>query len=219
MGIDPSLVTAAREISNDRIRVLSRKEIWRFKIDRRSFIEGGWRLSGAPARAVHKSLVAERGSDFREAVVNLTCGSPDRLRVAVALEHAAGDTAAESGIRLVAGGDERVLMPRRKMTFGRSKTEYEISSAEVPPAFFAAAGGTISISMSLPGSLGPSAKAIDKAIDKAADKITNKTTAKAGDFAVRVSTAGLMPALAKLLPLCGMGTNAIKVQAARHAVP
>src|SRR6185437_5197712 len=69
-------------------------------------------------------------------------GQPD-LRVAGALEHAAGDTVAEHGIRLVAGSAEHMLMPRRHMTFGRNKTEYDVSSADVPPAFFAAAGDTI----------------------------------------------------------------------------
>jgi hypothetical protein len=220
MGIDPSLVAAAREISNDRIRVLSRAEIWRFKIDRRGFIEGGWRLSSPPGRAIHKSFVAERagGADFREAVVNLTCSSPDRLRVDVALEHATNDKVPENGIRLVAGGAVRTLQPRRHMTLGRNKTEYEISSTEVPPAFFTAAGDTIGIAIAAPGSSGPSAKATDKATDKITDKTTSKTADMAGESVVRLSTAGLLPALAKLLPMCGMSANAVKAQASPRAI-
>jgi hypothetical protein len=213
MGIDPSLVAAAREIANDHIRVLTRADISRFKIDRRSFVEDGWRLSSPPTRAIHKSFVAERaggGAGFRDAVVNLTCGPADRLRVDVALEHATSETTAENGVRLVAGGAERVLLPRRHMTLSRSKTEYEISTADVQPAFFAAAGESIRVS-AVPGSPQPSAKAQEKAQDKAGDR--------AGDFAVTLSTAGLTPALAKLLPLCGMNASAIKAQAAPRPIP
>jgi hypothetical protein len=208
MGIDPALVAAAREIANDHIRVLTRADIWHFKIDRRSFVEDGWHLSIPPTRAIHKSFVAERpgATDFRDAVLNVTCGPADRLRVDVALEHPMGDTMAAQGLRLTAGGAERTLLPRRHMTLGRSKTEYEISTADVPPGFFTAAGASIRLSALAPGSSSvPPAKAIDKSGD----------LAKSADFTVTLSTAGLAPALAKLLPLCGMNASATKEQAPR----
>jgi len=192
MGIDPDLVAAARAISNDNIHVLTRAEIWRFKIDRRRFVEDGWRLSDPPTRAIHKSFVADRAggsADFRDALVNLTCGTPDRLRVDFALEHVPGDTAAARGFRLVAGGAERMLTPRRRMTLG-SKTEYEVGSVDVRPAFFLTAGGSIDVSAA-----------------------SSASSAGSRDFTASLSTAGLMPALAKLLPLCGMRAEAIKAQA------
>ncbi|HEY1544886.1 MAG TPA: hypothetical protein VGG01_21015 [Xanthobacteraceae bacterium] len=211
MGIDPALVAAAREIANDHIRVLSRTDIWRFKIDRRGFIEDGWRLSNPPARAIHKSFVAEGaggGAYFRDALVNVTCGSADRLRVDIAIEHASADAASENGIRLVAGGAARTLVPRRHITFGSSKIEYEISSADVSPTFFAAAGDAIAVSTVVPGSSELVAKSVDKFNDKAADKVADK----AAGFTVTLSTAGLMPALAKLLPLCGMSASTANAQ-------
>ena len=76
----------------------------------------------------------------------MTCASGDRLRVDVALEHAASDTFAEKGVRLVAGSDVRLLAPRRHMTLGRNKTEYDISTADVLPAFFIAAKDSINVS-------------------------------------------------------------------------
>jgi hypothetical protein len=195
MGIDPDLVAAARAISNDKIRVLTRAEIWRFKIDRRRFVEDGWRLSDPPTRAIHKSFVADRAAgsaDLRDALVNLSCGTADRLRVDFALEHVPGDAAGVGSFRLVAGGGEHVLTPRRRMTLGGSKTEYEVSSVDVQPAFFLSAGGSIDVSAASPSSAG------------------------SHDFTATLSTAGLMPALAKLLPLCGLRAEAVKADAPRQ---
>jgi hypothetical protein len=165
-------------------------------------------MSSPPTRVVHKSFVAESAGgsdDFREALVKLTCGSADRLRVAVALEHATGDTVAENGIYLMAGRAVRTLLPRRRMAFGSSKTEYEVSTGDVQPAFFAAAGQSIGLSAVAPRSCAASAKIGDRVGDKT------------GGFTVTLSTAGLMPALAKLLPLCGMSASVIK--AAPRPVP
>jgi hypothetical protein len=199
MGIDPALVAAAREISNDRIRVLTRAEIWRFKIDRRGFVEDGWRLTDPATRAIHKTFVADRGhADFREALVNLTCGAPDRVRIDVAIEHVSGDAIAASGFRLVVGGTSRTLTPRRRMTFGASRTEYEVSSVDVQPSFFLSAGGSINVAVATSAASEPSFRSTD--------------------FAASLSTSGLMPALAKLLPLCGMSADSIKAEAAPRSI-
>ena len=167
MGIDPALVAAAREISNDRIRVLTRAEIWRFKIDRRAFVEDGWRLSDPSARAIHKNFVTDRGhADFREALVNLTCGAPDRLRINVAIERVSGDAIGATGFRLVVGGTSRTLTPRRRMTFGASKTEYDVSSVDVPPSFFLSAGGSINVTVATSASSQPSFRPADFAANR-----------------------------------------------------
>jgi hypothetical protein len=196
MGIDPDLVTAARAIANDKIRVLSRAEIWRFKIDRRRFVEDGWRMSDPPMRSIHKTFAASRNAsstDFRDAMVNLSCGAPDRLRVDVALEHGSGNAASATAFHLVAGGSDRVLSPRDRLTPRGSRTEYDLGSIEVPPAFFLAAGDSIAVS---------------------AD-----TSVGGRDFAATLSTAGLKPALARLLPLCGISVSATKADAAPHKMP
>jgi len=199
MGIDPALVAAAREISNDRIRVLTRAEIWRFKIDRRAFVEDGWRLSDPSARAIHKNFVTDRGrADFREALVNLTCGAPDRLRIDVAIERVSGDAIGATGFRLVVGGASRTLTPRRRMIFGASKTEYDVSSVDVPPSFFLSAGSSINVTV--------------------ATSASSQTSFRPADFAANLSTSGLMPALAKLLPLCGISAESIKAEATPRSI-
>jgi hypothetical protein len=181
MGIDPALVAAAREISNDRIRVLTRDEIWRFKIDRRGFVEDVWKLSDPATPTIRKLFVTERAghTEFRDAMVNLTCQAPDQLRVDVALERVPGDADEAAGVRLVAGGIARVLTPNRRMMLGGSRTEYEVMSADIRPAFFLDAGGSINVS----AAVRPSASV------------------------ATLSTAGLRSALAKLLPLCGMSAR------------
>jgi hypothetical protein len=196
MGIDPDLVAAARAISNDKIRILTRADIWRFKIDRRRFVEDGWRLSDPPTRAIHKAFAASRAagsSDFRDAMVNLSCGPPDRLHVDVALEHGSGAAASATGFRLVAGGTDRLLRSSNRLTPRGSKTEYDVGGIDVPPAFFLLAGDSIDVSA--------------------------ETSAGGRDFAATLSTAGLKPVLAKLLPQCGISTSAIKADAAPRRLP
>ncbi|HLH90480.1 MAG TPA: hypothetical protein VKX28_18665 [Xanthobacteraceae bacterium] len=196
MGIDPDLVSAARAISNDKIRVLSRADIWRFKIDRRRFVEDGWRLSDPPTRAIHKAFAASRSAgstDFRDAMVNLSCGAPDRLRVDVALEHGSGEAASATAFHLVAAGSDRVLKPRTRLTPRGTRTEYDLGSIDLPPAFFLAAGDSIAVSA--------------------------ETSAGSQDFAATLSTAGLKPALAKLLPQCGISASATKADAVPRKMP
>jgi hypothetical protein len=196
MGIDPDLVAAARAISNDKIRILTRSDIWRFKIDRRRFIEDGWRLSDPPTRAIHKAFAASRSAgstDFRDAMVNLSCGGPDRLRVDVALERGSGDAANATAFHLVAGGTDKVLRPRTRLTPRGSRTEYDLGSLDVPPDFFLSAGDSIAVSAEI--------------------------SAGSHDFAATLSTAGLKPALAKLLPLCGISASATKADAVPRRLP
>ena len=196
MGVDPDLVAAARAISNDKIRILTRADIWRFKIDRRRFVEDGWRLSDPPTRSIHKGFTASRAAgstDFRDAMLNLSCGPPDRLHVDVALEHGSNDALSATGFHLVAGGTERALSPRTRLTPRGSRTEYDVGGIDLPPAFFLSAGDSIDVSAETPGG--------------------------SREFAATLSTAGLKPALAKLLPLCGISARAIKADAAPRRLP
>src|SRR5262249_31008793 len=102
MDIDPALVAAAREISNDRVRFLTREEIWRFNIDRRAFIEDSWTISDS-ARTIRKAFVSESAGarpEFHNGLINLSCGSGDRLRVEFARELVPGEEALAVSTRL-----------------------------------------------------------------------------------------------------------------------
>lgn len=182
MGIDPALLTAARQVANDHIRFLSRAEIWRFNIDRRTLVESGWTVVDEPMRAIRKVFVFDLkgGHDnFRTALIHLSCSPLDRLRVDFAREAGPGDDAT---LTLAAGNASRILKPRRRSAVSNSKMEFTLASTAVPPEFFLKAGGAISIS--------PTS-------DQPAE------AAAASEHAIRLSTAGLDSALAKLLPSCG----------------
>jgi hypothetical protein len=196
MGIDPALLTAARRVASDHIRFLTRAEVWRFNIDRRTFVESEWTMVDEPTRAIRKlymSDVADGGDDFRTSLILLSCAQPDRLRLVLAREVAPGDAVA--GIRIVAGAEPRILKPARRTTLSSSKSEYDVGSIEVPAEFLLGAGEAIALSFvadpqaaaSGPASTGPTASA---------------AAAKPSDPEVTLSTVGLAAALAKLVPTC-----------------
>jgi hypothetical protein len=202
MGIDPALVTAARAISNDRVRFLTRAEIWRFNIDRRTFVESNWKVTEEPTRAINKVFVADaKGghSDFRTVLIRLTCSAPDRLRVDIARQVASSDDAHSSGIKLSAGAASRILKPARRAVESGGKTEYDVSSTYLPPSFLLEAGDSIAV-----------ADASD-----APAHAPPQTDASS----VKLSTLGLAPALASLLPSCGATAAPVKIGAPTAGVP
>jgi hypothetical protein len=201
MGVDPALVTAAREISNEHIRFLTRAEIWRFNIDRRSFVEGRWTLLDDSSRAISKFFLSDiKGdhSDFRTGLIRLSCSAPDRLRVDVAREHSPVDVAASAATAIVIGGTSRALQPGRRAALSNSKTEFDISTANVAPAFFLAASDSVAISTAPEGPNAP---------------------AKPGEPALKLSTAGFAPVLGKLLSLCGIAPSTAKIGGAGLSDP
>ena len=200
MGIDPALVTAARAISNDRVRFLTRAEIWRFNIDRRAFVEGSWRMTEEPTRAVSKVFLSDpKGdhTDFRTGLIRLTCSPPDRLRIDFARQVASGDK--PGSVTLSTGAATRTLNPARRTAEAGSKTEYEVSTAYVAPSFLLDAGEAIAVA--------------DDA-DAAA-----QGAPQPGELPVKLSTLGLAPALATLLPSCGVAPTPVKMGAPTVDVP
>jgi hypothetical protein len=198
MGIDPALLRAAREIENDRVRFLTRAEIWRFNIDRRSVVESDWKLVEQPVRAIRKVFVSDfKGghTDYRTALIRLTCSTPDRLSILVAREISPGDAPA-IGLRLSGGGMTHELKAAGHTTLPVSKIDYDLSTAYVPLSFLSGAGDVIALS----------------SFDAPANAPTT-------DSAVELSTAGLAPAVAKLMPLCGAVPAAVKAHTSIPAGP
>jgi hypothetical protein len=198
MGIDPALLRAAREIENDRVRFLTRAEIWRFNIDRRSVVESDWKLVEQPVRAIRKVFVSDfKGghTDYRTALIRLTCSTPDRLSILVAREISPGDAPA-IGLGLSGGGMTHELKAAGRTTLPVSKIDYDLSTAYVPLSFLSGAGDVIALS----------------SFDAPANAPTT-------DSAVELSTAGLAPAVAKLMPLCGAVPAAVKAHTSIPAGP
>jgi hypothetical protein len=203
MGVDPALVAAARQIANDHVRFLTRAEIWRFNIDRRTFVESNWKVVEEPTRAINKVFVADaKGggrADFRTVLIRLTCSAPDRLRVDVARQVASGDDARSASIKLSVGAATRILKPARRAVESGGKAEYDVSSADVPPSFLLEAGDTIAVADA------PAAPA--------------QASAQSSGPSVNLSTLGLAPALATLLPSCGVAATPVKMGAPGAIVP
>jgi hypothetical protein len=202
MGIDPGLLTAARQVASDHIHFLTRSEVRRFNIDRRSFVESEWTMVTEPARAIRKvymSDVAGGGDDFRTTLILLSCAQPDRLRMVLAREVAPGDDAAAPPISVAAGDSVRVLKPGRRTTLSSGKTEYDVGSIDAPADFFLGAGESIALSPA-PAAEPPAADAAPMAPTIA--PATSTAAVKPSEPVATLSTAGLGAALAKLLPSC-----------------
>jgi hypothetical protein len=195
MGIDPELLTAARRVASDHIRFLTRAEVRRFNIDRRSFVESEWTMVGEPTRAVRKiymDRLTDGGEDFRTTLILLSCGQPDRLRLVLAREVVPGDGAAPAGITIAARGSVRVLKPGRRTTLSSTKTEYDVGSIEVQAGFLLDAGESIALSTAAETELPTPDPA----------PAPSAAAAKPSDHPVTLATVGLGASLAKLLPTC-----------------
>ncbi len=129
MGINPDLLRAAREIEHDQVRYLTRAEITRFNIDRRTFIESEWTIIDRSPRSVRKLFLSENKAGW----VSITCGMSDQLRFYYAREVLAGEV---SGlvVKLAVGEVKRALFPVRRTTSWGTKSEYDISGTYLPPS-------------------------------------------------------------------------------------
>jgi len=197
MGIDPALVRAAREIENDRVRLLTRAEIRRFNIDRRAFVESNWKFAEEPARSISKNFVSESkrrdGPDLR-GLVRLSCSTSDRLRLELTRVRASGEEIDAAPLFVSAGASMQNLYPARRASLTTSA--YDVTTAQVSPSFLLDAGDAIAITAA-----------------------SGTSEAKTADPAIKLSTAGLAPALGKLLPLCGIAPAALKADGAASARP
>ena len=78
MGVDPGLIDAARRVSADRVRYMSRDEIARFGIETRGFFETQWMSyeDGSKRIFVLKSVTQAKGADdqeYRTSNIRLGC--------------------------------------------------------------------------------------------------------------------------------------------------
>jgi len=121
-------------------------------------------------------------------LIRLTCSTPDRLRLDVAREISPGDEPHPVGVRLLAGGATYDLKAGPRTTLPVSKIDYDLSTGDVPLSTLTGAGEVMAVS-----AFGAAAASIDSP--------------------VKLSTAGLGPAVAKLMPLCGGAPGTVKADA------
>src|SRR5262249_28330840 len=150
---------------------------WRFNIDRRTLLEGEWKIIEEQPPSVRKIFLSELKAgqaDYRTTLIRLTCGVADKLRLDFAREVADDDEPA-AAIRVSAGAESYMLKPGHRAVLQSSKVEYDISTGYVPLTFFRHAVPSVTISA---------------VSDESAGQPPN-----ASEGAVNLSTVGLAPAL------------------------
>jgi hypothetical protein len=106
MGISHELVDLVQTVKYENMHVLTRSELYRFRIDMRSFAETEWTLQiGAPA-FIRKIAVAKKddGASFRTIEWRLFCQNKDRARLMFLWEFEKGAVGSRS-VALVAGSE------------------------------------------------------------------------------------------------------------------
>ncbi len=181
MGIQPALLETAEKIPHESVKFLTRAEIVRFGIDKRSLIESDWIFDDrADSRNVFKmvSIADESKDEFRDIMVRLKCMSEDFVAVAYARELGPKQGLASS-LTFTAGGALFDLLHGKERPSSDSGKRFDVRSAWVSEKFFqsAATSGYIEI-VEVP-SAGEQSRRLFK-----------------------LSTAGLAVALANLLKFC-----------------
>lgn len=102
MGISRDVMTLADSISPDSMRVLTRQELYSFKIDTRNVVESPWALEKAPSPVVQKIAQVKTDSGFQKFEWRFMCGSKAQIRLMVANE-LAKDASGTRVMTMIAG--------------------------------------------------------------------------------------------------------------------
>jgi hypothetical protein len=134
MGISSGLLTAAREVSNDRLRFLSRGELAAFGIDRREFVEGAWWFVDQPTggSAVKVIEAKDPGAGiFRKTVLRLACRN-GTIRFQFVRELGADKAGLSIPLRVSVSGKNFPLPLGVAVTQSDDKPPVEFRSADLP---------------------------------------------------------------------------------------
>jgi hypothetical protein len=128
MGISRELIALAVSISHENLQVLTRQELYRFRIDTRDFVESAWRLEKAPRPSVRKMAQVRTSDGFRRLEWQLLCESNMHARMVFAYE-LGKDAAAVRIVAMTAGSAKPPQFSRFPVRFGG----YEGWSAIITP--------------------------------------------------------------------------------------
>lgn len=102
MGISRDVMTLADSISPDSIRVLTRQELYSFRIDTRNVVETPWALEKAPSPLVQKVAQVKTDRGFQKFEWRFMCSGKTQTRLMVASE-LNKDASGAKGMTMVAG--------------------------------------------------------------------------------------------------------------------
>ncbi|MGJ4997855.1 hypothetical protein ACQR0Z_25760 [Bradyrhizobium sp. HKCCYLS3077] len=114
LGADPGLLTVARSVPFESMRILTREEIVRFALDRRQRVESPWMFETASRGIAYKTILARKDGEgpFQTTRIQLVCFDQDRFELDVERSAPAGS----SGLLALASGGIRLnfLSPPRR---------------------------------------------------------------------------------------------------------
>ena len=137
MGISRELMTLADSISPESLRVLTRQELYRFRIDTRDFVETAWTLEKAQRPSVRKMAQIKDGDGFRKLEWQLVCDSKVHARLAF-VDELSKDPAAVRIVAMTAGSAKSPQFSRFPVRFGAHEVWSAIITPDAMKNFFAA---------------------------------------------------------------------------------
>jgi hypothetical protein len=136
MGVESTLLDAAEATSHDQIRVLTRDEIVRFRIDPRDTAETSWALQVPPSGHVYLSkrvLQAKEGEGavYLQRTLAISCAvSPANLLLTYLWQSDAGSPPNAGPIRVGIGGQWLLLQSNRTALSDRNQLRVNLLSVE-----------------------------------------------------------------------------------------
>jgi hypothetical protein len=142
MGIPHTLLAAAREVSNDHLRFLTRDEIAAFGIDRRETVEGAWSFVDQSSGGSALKLIEAREvgtASYRRTILRLSCRDATTLRLQYARE-VGGGRALTVPLQVTAGASSFPLGRGITVAQSNNRPPLEVHNADLPLSALEAAG-------------------------------------------------------------------------------
>jgi hypothetical protein len=142
MGVPQTLLTAAREVSNDHLRFLTRDEIAAFGIDRRDTVEGAWSFIDQSPGASAVKLIETKdagAATYRRTILRLSCRDASTMRLQYAREVATSRAVAVP-LQVTAGTSSFPLGRAITVAQSNNRPPLEVHNAELPLSVLEAAG-------------------------------------------------------------------------------
>jgi hypothetical protein len=138
MGISRELDDLIKTVKFESLHVLTRAELYRFGIDKRSLLETPWTFETAARPYVRKMATARQGDGaaFRSMEWRLFCETRTRARLTFVRE--SGEDAGNKTVMLMAGPDKPVAFGRYPARVGKYEVWSDIVTSDAMQAMLAA---------------------------------------------------------------------------------
>jgi hypothetical protein len=129
MGISRDVMTLANSISPDKFRILTRQELYNFRIDIRNVVETPWTMEKMPSPAVQKIAETRLDGSFQKFEWRFICGGKMQTRLMVANE-LAKDASGTRVLTMVAGAAKPPQFTKIPIRVGSNEIWTTVMTAE-----------------------------------------------------------------------------------------